>query len=207
GAGRQYGVLSRGADAGTATVVAPDEPGCNGIGARVRLAPARAEGWHGLAGHGLPRQPPTRWVRDATAQERRALDRLAAALFAAHGVDVASRPDADTSVAAVLFGGIARPVLVGSYTLATEDEANRQASAFIVAEEGQSGYRPAFVSFHEARVMEGQSRELLDAADLDGDSRPDLVLRNSYWESWDFSILKRDEHGWDEVYHGGGAGC
>ena len=206
-AGRRYPVLSRGQSAGTVTIVRPEEPACGGLGAVGRLAPGRAGNWRGLAGQGLPEQRGAPWLREATAQERRTLDRMAAALFAAHGIDVAARPEGDTSVATVLFHRNARPVLVGTYTLSSDDEVMREASAFIIAEEGQDGYRPAFVSFHEGRIPDRQSRDLLDAADLDGDSFPELVLQNLYWESWDFSILTRDEHGWVEAYNGGGAGC
>ncbi len=206
-AGRRYGVLSRGAQAGTATVVEPMEQGCGGLGARVTVAGLRPNVQRALAGRGLPAQNGAPWLRDATAQERRTLDRMAAALFAAHGIDVAERTDADTSVATVIFHRNARPVLVGSYALATEDVVMRQASAFIIAEEGQNGYRPAFVRFHEGRNPELSRSELLDALDLDGDSSPELVLQNAYWESWDYSILTRDEDGWIEPYRGGGAGC
>jgi hypothetical protein len=188
--------------------VAPEEPGCGGaLGARARLAPDRADQWRAVAGHGLPPQPGAPWLREATAQERRTLDRLAAALFAAHGIDVAARPEADSSFATLLFHRNARPVLVGSYALRSADEVMRQASAFIIAEDTQDGYRPAFVAFHEGRNPEFARSELLDALDLDGDSAPELVLQNAYWESWDFSILTRDEHGWTQVYRGAGAGC
>ena len=44
-------------------------------------------------------------------------------------------------MATLLFHRNARPVLVGSYALATEDMMTRQASAFIIAEEGQDGER------------------------------------------------------------------
>lgn len=207
-AGRRYGVLSRGVQSGTAMVVAPEEPGCGGTpGARARLAPDREDRWRAVAGEGLPGQPGAPWLRAATRDERRTLDRLAAALFAAHGIDVAARPEADTTVTTVLFHRNARPVLVGSYALKTTDEVMRQASAFIIAEDTQDGYRPAYVAFHEGRNPELARSELLDALDLDGDSAPELVLQNAYWESWDYAILKRDEHGWTQVYRGGGAGC
>lgn len=206
-AGRRYGVLSRGMQAGTATVVEPMEQGCGGLGARVTVAGLRPGVQRALAGQGLPAQNGAPWMREPTRDERRTLDRMAAALFAAHGTDVAGRTEADTSVATVLFHRNARPVLVGSYALKTDDVVMRQAAAFIIAEEGQDGYRPAYARFHEGRVPDFLRSELLDALDLDGDGMPELVLQNAYWESWDYSILTRDEHGWMESYRGGGGGC
>lgn len=208
-AGHSYEVLRHGERMGTATVAAPErEEACSEptAGATLALSAGQAP-WRGLAGEGLPAQHDAPWVRPSTPAERRVLDSLAAALFQAHGIDAAARATADTTVATLLFGEAARPVLVGSYRLRSTDPVTRQASAFIIAEEGRNGYRPAFVDFHEGLEPNHRTRSLVDAADLDADGLPDLVLENRYWKSWDYSILSRTANGWMEMYRDGGGGC
>lgn len=208
-AGRRYDVLSRGERVGGVTVREPARMGCFGLSVYGALAVrGRLPGeWRGLAGEGLPEQPGAPWLREATAGERRDLDRMAAALFQAHGIDAAARSRGDTAVAALVVHPNARPLLVGTYALVEEGGVLRQAALMVVAEEGEAGYRPAYTWFHEAMDAEVESRRVVDAADLDGDGMPELVIRNGYYESWDFIILKRGEHGWVTVYHGGGSGC
>lgn len=207
--GRRYGLFARGERIGEATVVAPEEQGCAELLASATLAMERrlpAE-WEGLAAHGLPQQAGAPWLRDANAAEKRALDRMAAALFEAHGIDVAARTVGDTTAATLLVGGNARPVLVGTYRLRTDEPVFRQAALMVVAEEGRNGYRPAYTWFHEGVVDDVESRRLVDAADLDGDGMPELILQAGYYESWDFRVVMRTEAGWRQVYHGGGGGC
>lgn len=208
-AGRTYPVLWRGERAGTVVVRTPDAPACMGLTARgaLDLLATPREGWQALAGAGLPEQAGAPWLRAPNAGEKRELDRMAAALLDAHGIDVAGRTQADTAAATLIVHENARPVLVASYRLRTEGGLFRQAALLVVAEEGQNGYRPAYTWFHEAVVDDVESRRLVDAADLDGDGVPELVIRNGYYESWDFGILKRTELGWRLVYRGGRGGC
>ena len=204
--GADYGLFQRGERVGDTRVVAAEELACVGLGARASFTRTRAvdEAWLGLAAQGLPEQRGAPWLRSATPAERRALDRLAAALFHAHGIDVSDRPLGDTAASVLLFGPDTRPLLVGSYELMND---KRSAATFIVAEERQEGYRPVYAWFHESHESDREARALVDAIDLDGEGEPELVLRNSYYEMWDFVILRRTDSGWSEVYQGGGAGC
>lgn len=207
--GRAYPILSRGERVGTVAVRRPDEPGCMGLTARgtLNVRPTPRAGWQALAGEGLPEQAGAPWLRAPDAAEKRALDRMAAALFDAHGIDVAGRTRGDTAAAVLLVHPNARPVLVASYRLAADAPVLRQAAVLVVAEEGEAGYRPAYAWFHEGVEAAVEAQELVDAADLDGDGLPELVVRTMYYESWDFTILRRTEHGWMPVYRGGGGGC
>jgi hypothetical protein len=207
--GRSYPVLSRGERVGSIAVRTPDEPACMGLTARgtFSMRPAPAIGWQALAGDGIPEQAGAPWLRAPTPAEKRALDGMAAALFRAHGIDVAARTEGDTSAAALLVHRNARPVLVASYRLDAQSPVFRRAALLVVAEEGQDGYRPAHAWFHEGVEASVEAQELVDAADLDGDGMPELVVRTLYYESWDFTILRRAEHGWMPVYRGGGGGC
>jgi len=208
-AGRSYPVWSRGERVGSIAVRTADEPACEGLTARgtFRVQPAPAIGWQALAGDGIPEQVDAPWLRAPTSSEKRVLDGMAAALFAAHGTDVAARPRGDTAAAALVGHPTARPVLVASYSLATDGALLRRASLLVIAEEGQDGYRPAYAWFHEGMDDEVETRTLVDAADLDGDGMPELVVRTLYYESWDFTILRRIPAGWMVAYQGGGGGC
>jgi hypothetical protein len=211
GTGRSYDVLSRGERVGSIAVRTADEPACTGLGASgtMDVRPAPPTGWQGLAGAGLPAQAGAPWLRAPTIEEKRELDRMAAALFAAHGIDAAARtPGTDTASAALLVHPNARPVLVASYTLdETQASYLRRGALLLVAEEGETGYRPAHVWFNEGVEEDVETQQLIDAADLDGDGMPELVVRHGYYESWDFEILRRGELGWTRAYRGGGGGC
>lgn len=207
-AGRRYAVLRGGVEAGTATVVQWVREPCGNPNAEATLALTgpRRPPWGALAGAGLPEQRGAPWVREASPDERQALDRMAAAMFAAHGVEGTGRTSTVTT-ATVLFGGIARPVLVGTYTLTVGHPLPRQAAAFVVAEEGQDGYRPAFTDFREGLPSDHRRVTLIDAADLDGDGLPELVLENYYSQWAEYSILTRLPDGWVTAYRGGQNGC
>ena len=206
--GRAYPVLSRGERIGSVTVGPSEAGGCFGVTARGTLALQRPAGeeWEGLAGSGLPEQADAPWLRAVSAAEKRDLDRMAAALFSAHGIDVAGRTG-DTLAAALVGHPNARPVLVASYWLQAASPVTRRAALLVIAEDGQAGYRPAYAWFHEGVEASVETRTLVDAADLDGDGQPELVVRTTYYESWDFTIFRRTEHGWMPVYRGGGGGC
>lgn len=93
--GRRYDVLWRGERIGGVAVRPATEAGCSGLSAsgtldvRGRLS----EEWQGLVGEGLPEQRDAPWLREVTAEEKRGLDRMAAALFDAHGIQLAGRTD------------------------------------------------------------------------------------------------------------------
>jgi hypothetical protein len=207
--GRRYEVLWRGERIGSVTLRAVEQAGCFGLGASGTLdvRPALGQAWQGLAGEGLPEQRDAPWLREASAEEKRGLDGMAAALFAAHGIRLAGRTRGDTAMAALIGHPNARPVLVASYALETEDAIFRKAALLVIAEDGDDGYRPAYTWFHEGIESDVESRELVDAADLDGDGQAELVVRNGFYESWTYAILTRTPAGWVEVYSGGGGGC
>jgi hypothetical protein len=208
--GRRYDVLSRGEPVARMTIGGTAVEGCGGLsaqGPQQGRAPLRLE-QQGLAGEGLPAQHGAPWLRTVSSAERGQLDRMAAALFDAHGIDLAQRPRADTATAALLIHPNARPVLVGTYARATQSSPlQRKAALLVIAEDGARGYRPAYVRFNEEVEDDMQSSELVDAADLDGDGMPELVIRTTYYEGWDYTILSRTEAGWIEVHRGGGTGC
>ena len=44
-------------------------------------------------------------------------------------------------------------------------------------------------------------------AEKPGDGAPELVVSASYYESWDYTILRRGDGGWTALFRGGGGGC
>lgn len=56
-------------------------------------------------------------------------------------------------------------------------------------------------------AMDASTLEFLDAADLDGDGVPELILRRSGYESYDFEILRFKDGRAEIVYQGSGYGC
>ena len=63
------------------------------------------------------------------------------------------------------------------------------------------------VSHGDGRSMEGGRAEFFDASDLDGDGTPEIVLRQNFFESTTYAILRRGPNGWAEIFTGGGGGC
>jgi hypothetical protein len=208
--GTRYDVLSRGVAIGSVVADSAGEvEGCGDLSVRGSLdvRVVLNEGWEGLAGEGLPEQRDAPWLRDVEPAEKRGLDGMAAALFRAHRVDDSAGNWADTVTVALIGHPNARPVLVGGYILKTVDPGFAQAAVFVIAEDGDDGDRPAYTWFHQGVDADVESRRLVDAADLDGDGVPELVVRNSFYESWSYTVLKRTPEGWAEVYTGGGGGC
>ena len=49
--------------------------------------------------------------------------------------------------------------------------------------------------------------EFVGQLDLDGDGIDEVILRNSYYESWDYSIYGKKQGVWKKLHQGGGGGC
>jgi len=50
-------------------------------------------------------------------------------------------------------------------------------------------------------------QDITGISDLDGNGIAEIVFRNFYYESWDYSIVKRKANRWQQVWQGGGGGC
>ncbi|MBW3571199.1 MAG: hypothetical protein KY467_08835 [Gemmatimonadetes bacterium] len=209
--GTRYALRVGGVPAGEVAVVEVLEPACSdrlaiASAALTRTLPARWEGLASDAFGAAPAQPP---LRPADASETAVLAALADSVHAARGAGPDRRRQAElTALHAVSWNGIASPVLVGTSNIAFQVENFEQVrSAMVVAERRDGAYRPVYVWYSNEREASMQRRALHDALDLDGDGVPELLAMTRYYESWDYTVLRRGAEGWTEIYHGGGGGC
>jgi hypothetical protein len=209
--GTRYAVRVDGVPAGEAAVVKSRPSACmeRVSYAEVTLTSALPEQWHGLASdvfHGAPDGP---LMRQATQAQQGMLGLLGDSIFAARGVPRDQRATAQRSAMfAVTVGGFEGPVLVGTFTVPVRGRKSLNAFTMLLVAERRGGrYNPAFV-FFARESQEVAARSFWDAADLDGDGVPELVMRattRSGW--WEYTILKRGMDGWAEIYQGGGYAC
>lgn len=209
--GTPYTLRVAGVPAGEVAVIVAEEPGCYDHLARAtatltRPLPAR---WTGLASDVFGAAPRAPLLRAATEAEKAILAALADSVHAARGIAGERRRTArlDGLFAATLPGS-AEPVLIGSSSIAYERDGFEQVHAVMVVADRLSGaYRPAYVWYESGLEADMQRRVLLDALDVDGDGRPELIAETTYYESWNYTVLRRTRDGWSEIYHGGGGGC
>lgn len=209
--GTRYAVRVAGAAAGEASVLGMVEPACQERFARadVRLTRTLPAGWEGLAADAFGSAAAKPIVRALTAQEQRELATLADSIHASHRIPSAARAAGEGErLFAVTVQGVEAPVLVGTYNVRVEDGENQHLYNQLLVAEARGGgpYRAAYV-FHERDDGEVGVRSFVDAADLDGDGVPELVMRAAYNESLGYTVLKRGTDGWTEIYQGGGGGC
>jgi hypothetical protein len=50
-------------------------------------------------------------------------------------------------------------------------------------------------------------QDITGISDLDSDGIGEIIFRNFYYESWDYSIVKKKANRWQQVWKGGGGGC
>ncbi|HEX2081554.1 MAG TPA: hypothetical protein VHG08_27875 [Longimicrobium sp.] len=208
--GTRYDVRVGGAEAGEASVRGVIEPACQErvAGADVRLSRTLPAGWEGLASDAFGAGAAQPVVRPLTSQEQGWLAALADSIHASHRIPGAARAAVEGErLFAVTVPGVQGPVLVGTFNVTVEDGENQHLyNQLLVAEaRGGGAYQPAYV-FHERDDGDVGVRSFMDAADLDGDGAPELVLRAAYNDSWGYAVLKRGAEGWTEIYQGGGGG-
>ena len=208
---RRYPMRIRGIPAGEAVVFRALDAGCTDRLAQVEIVPPQplpdsltALAWDGF--RAPPIRPP---LRAPAAGELRVLAALADSIHAARGVSAELRARVTReAVFALDSAGAQGPVLVGSFNISTQAGAfERVIALMLVAEREGQAYRPAYVFYADLIEDEMVRLALMDAADLDGDRMPELVARATYYESWDYAILRRGPGGWTKIYHGGGGGC
>lgn len=209
--GMRYAVRVDGVPAGEAAVVRAHEPACTDrlASARVTLTRTLPAEWKGLASDvfgDAPAQPPLHAVTEA---ERSVLAVLLDRVHAARGAQPGRRREAEIdALYAVTVDGVAAPVLVGTSSIRFANGALEQVqSAMVVAERREGAYRPVYVWYEDQEEGDMQRRTLRDVLDMDGDGVPELVARTTYYESWDYTVLRRGAGGWTEIYQGGGGGC
>jgi hypothetical protein len=184
----------------------PDGTGC-GDGESLALAP--------LAGSEVPASGlatslplnlrPARPEIAVTPADLRALSQLASAWMEKHGVKRKDR----LAALKTLEAGDAGQVVAASINYDNID-ANQMVTLFFLAEKGAGGqfslvYGDSYVGPHGE--AEKANKKYLEHLDLDADGVDEVVISGSAYESWFYSILKRQDGKWVEVHSQDGGGC
>ncbi len=82
---------------------------------------------------------------------------------------------------------------------------------FLVLTASEAGYHTE-LKVHTATTDLDDLKDLstpdfLGQLDLDGDGVDEIFVRNSYYESWDYTIYGKKQGTWKKLYQGGGGGC
>jgi hypothetical protein len=210
--GHRYNVLVAGRPAGFITIKPTEAGGCNANAVLVEPRVASVPPGRAALATDRPMRagPPLR--RDALPDERRAMAGLLRAAIVRAGGEHAWRDDAEVQASAVTMPGHGY-VLAGSAVvrLDRDDVAAPVNAAFIIAERGESGaWRPVMIWHHPATDPAADfplARRLLDAADLDGDGRPEIVARTDMSEYWEYTVYRLGPRGWTAEYEASGGGC
>lgn len=212
--GAKYGVIRGGAAAGTVTILAADNYGCEPIARAVTRTGTPPVPWRGadaVAGESLDLQRRHRPLRQLTAAENRSLMALVGRIFVVKAVAAAELDHITTeNVVATDLNGDGRVDFIGSYFV--RDDRNHHA-LFVVAMRDPAGALRADVIRYDRATnavddSSAKSWTLVDVEDFEGDGIDEIVVEGHGWEwSW-YDILKlRREGEWDVIYTGGGSGC
>ena len=205
--GTRYHARSGGAAVGMIELAGPALAGCVGLPGdasfldKVPAAPLR-----GLAFTDPP--PPAGFLVQPTALEDSSARAAALDLLRQANVPESKLTEVEwRPVQTVLLPDGTRIVAASGRASAFE-EAEMPAAAFVLFEMTSSGERVILDSATaDGRDLVRSQTDFFDAADLDGDGVPEIVLYHLYYESWDYTILRRTGPGWEQVYKGGGGGC
>lgn len=113
-----------------------------------------------------------------------------------------------TDAAHLNLGG--RPGLAGTLTVLADSESNPGATAFVLMEQTSGQWQVVYSTSGRFKDIYGRDftgRVFREAADLDRDGVPELILEAAGYEVYQYEILKREGGQWQVVYSGGGGGC
>jgi len=204
--GTKYHAMSGGVHVGVIRLEGAALAGCTGLpgdASFVEKVPAAP-----LRGLAFAREPASHdfVVEPTAAEDSIARAALVERLRAAGVADSALVELVWEPVHVVVTPDGARTVITSAGVHAFED-AERQAHGHVVIEATPAGTRVADASADDGRAIDSAHPEFFDAADLDGDGAPEIVVRNHYYESWDYTIYRRIAGRWQRVFSGGGSGC
>lgn len=208
--GTQYPMLFGGGSNGGVSVEGQAGISCGDLTAIVNLSPHAHENQRMLAVssiHGLGLH--YNWRRIATPNERAAFLSLAADFYKRQGVvGVSSSLLKLTDLRATRLGKAESSVLIGSIRLNQKTEAH---NLFLVASFKNAKWEIELSTDHVTKdIPEGtddEAEDFLDQLDLDNDGVDEIVTMSSYYESWNYTIYKKQDGIWKRIYKGGGGGC
>jgi hypothetical protein len=210
-AGRKYRLLSGGGEAGTATVVKYEEPGCVGLVAEASVQTQVRLGGQvqalATSSETLGNRPPSR--RAPTDLERLLAREQARAAFSKAGLGAQLTNNMEiVNLTATDLDGDGKFELIGSFKI---DRNTRRAAdsynLFIIFEPENDIIKPALTWLHHGGEGDFAERHFVDQVDIDGDGVSEVIAEGSYYESNDYIIYKKQQGQWRSVYQGGGGGC
>ena len=105
-----------------------------------------------------------------------------------------------------LLGNVSgQPTLIGSHSTRGM---YGEVEVLSIAEEQNGAYALVFTagSTIEGEEVGNESAEFIDAIDLDNDDMPEIIIHETGWESWGWSVLKRTPTGWTRSIERAAAG-
>lgn len=203
--GTKYHAFSGGAHVGVIELDGAALAGCTGLpgdASFVQKVPAVP-----LRGLAFAREPAGRdFLAEPTADEDSVAREAVVERLRSVGVPDSALAELDWQpVRVVLTPDGGRTTLASAEVYAFAD-AEQPAAGFVMIE-ADVARGAAVMHAVDGRSMEGGRTEFFDAEDLDGDGSPEIVLRNTYYESWDYTIHRRVAGRWQRLFKGGSSGC
>jgi hypothetical protein len=215
--GRRYEVFSNGQVIGHATVFAADtEGGCGeprSAAARLDVRQPVALTMHrpAIAADSGRLRPLSLRSRPLTAAEESLFASLTRRALLARGVSATTVPHLKVhSTFAFTLPDQAAPVLLGSSSTDTArgDSVAPTVNGFALFALHDHEYEPELVWHHEGEEADVAQQFFVNLIQFSGDSALALVTQGWYYESWGYSIYRRQRPtGWLSAYEGGGGGC
>ena len=206
--GQKYRLLGGEGEGGTVTVKSLNT--CDPTAAYVEAQPAGAAEGRRLATNSdsFAGRPVKR--RELTESEKTEIMKLVEPPFRRGSYGEPSLTGVSSGAEAADLDGDGKSELIATFTTG----AKSQHALFIIAEPtAGGGFKPGLLLFNPARDEYGDntvSHYLLEAIDLDGDGRAEVIATvNDYRsrDNWSYVVYKKQGGRWRGVYRGGGFRC
>lgn len=78
----------------------------------------------------------------------------------------------------------------------------------ILTQSGDGKWKEVYSAFYSSKDESDARRiETLDVIDMDNDGSLEIVMKNYFYESWNYTIVAKQSGKWKEVFNGAGGGC
>lgn len=78
----------------------------------------------------------------------------------------------------------------------------------ILTQSGDGKWKEVYSTFYVSKDESDARRiETLDVIDMDNDGSLEIVMKNYFYEAWNYTIVAKQNGKWKEVFNGAGGGC
>jgi hypothetical protein len=208
--GKKYRLTFGGGEVGTA-VVKTSDVGCNNIHARVG-----AQGGTKIRGHimGLATNSETLGRKESsrrapTDEERGAVMEVVKQIYRSRKTSAALlRLLTTTNLAATDLNGDAKFELVGSFVIQTPNKARRD--LLLIAEPDGTSFKAGLIEFQTYKLPPedfDSAIDFVDQLDIDGDGVAEVFANQQGFDAYSYSIYKKQNGRWRQVYSFIGDAC